>query len=185
MARLGSFNVTSIHVLYILEAVSQVADKRMVDMFEHATLSDDVPYALGSDDWSEKRISIVMSDWWSTQWLVCAPSSLRMYLSANERPVSFRSTIRTLPNAPRPTTRSNRKWFRFTIIFSQTRQFNDSIGDVDIDIAKYACTFVWVCMCVCLYLRRRTRRVCPGYYPLERPARPSISKNIRIGFVRD
>lgn len=37
-----------------------------------------------------------------------------MYLRAKDRPVSFLSTIRTLPKAPRPTTRSKRKWFRFT-----------------------------------------------------------------------
>ena len=41
-------------------------------------------------------------------------SSFRMYLSANVRPVSFRSTIRTFPNAPLPTTRSKRKWLRLT-----------------------------------------------------------------------
>lgn len=33
------------HVFDILEAVSEVANKGMVDMFEHATLSDNVPYA--------------------------------------------------------------------------------------------------------------------------------------------
>ena len=37
-----------------------------------------------------------------------------MYFRANVNPVSFRSTIRTFPNAPLPTTRSNRKWLRFT-----------------------------------------------------------------------
>ena len=41
-------------------------------------------------------------------------SSFRMYFSANVRPVSFRSTIRTFPNAPLPTTRSKRKWLRLT-----------------------------------------------------------------------
>lgn len=44
-----------------------------------------------------------------------APSSLRMYFRANAKPVSFLSTIRTLPKAPRPTTRNNRKWLRFTV----------------------------------------------------------------------
>lgn len=34
----------------------------------------------------------------------------------------------------------------------------------------------------CRYLRRRIRRVCPGYYPLERPARLSISAYIRLEF---
>lgn len=42
------------------------------------------------------------------------PSSLRIYLSANVRPVSFLSTIRTLPKAPLPTTRRRRKWLRLT-----------------------------------------------------------------------
>jgi hypothetical protein len=37
-----------------------------------------------------------------------------MYLRAKVKPVSFRSTMRTLPKAPFPTTRSNRKWLRFT-----------------------------------------------------------------------
>lgn len=43
------------------------------------------------------------------------PSSFLMYLSAKVRPVSLRSTMRTLPKAPLPTTRSSRKWFRFTV----------------------------------------------------------------------
>lgn len=38
-----------------------------------------------------------------------------MYLSANVRLVSLRSTMRTLPKAPRPTTRSRRKWLRLAI----------------------------------------------------------------------
>lgn len=36
------------------------------------------------------------------------------------------------------------------------------------------------CVNMCVYLRRRIRRVCPGYYPLERPARLSISATIRL-----
>lgn len=36
------------------------------------------------------------------------PSSFRMYLRANVNPVSFFSTIRTLPKAPFPTTRNSR-----------------------------------------------------------------------------
>lgn len=43
------------------------------------------------------------------------PSSLRMYLRAKVNPVSFRSTIRTLPNAPFPTTLKSRKWLRLTV----------------------------------------------------------------------
>jgi hypothetical protein len=42
------------------------------------------------------------------------PSSFLMYFSANVKPVSFLSTIRTLPKAPFPTTLSNRKWLRLT-----------------------------------------------------------------------
>ena len=42
------------------------------------------------------------------------PSSLRMYLSAKVKPVSLRSTMRTLPNAPLPTTRRSLKWLRLT-----------------------------------------------------------------------
>lgn len=38
-----------------------------------------------------------------------APSSFRIYLSAKVRPVSLRSTMRTLPKAPLPTTLSNLK----------------------------------------------------------------------------
>ena len=37
-----------------------------------------------------------------------------MYFNAKDSPVSFLSTIRTFPNAPRPTTRRRRKWFKFT-----------------------------------------------------------------------
>lgn len=40
------------HIFYVLEAVAQIADKGVVDMFEHTTLSDDVPYGLGSNDCS-------------------------------------------------------------------------------------------------------------------------------------
>jgi hypothetical protein len=50
------------------------------------------------------------------------PSSLRMYFSANVNPVSFLSTMRTLPNAPLPTTRSKRKWLRFTIRSTRVSQ---------------------------------------------------------------
>lgn len=37
-----------------------------------------------------------------------------MYFNANVKPVSLRSTMRTLPKAPLPTTRSRRKWLRLT-----------------------------------------------------------------------
>lgn len=39
-----------------------------------------------------------------------------MYLRAKVKPVSFRSTMRTLPKAPLPTTRSSRKWSRLTAV---------------------------------------------------------------------
>lgn len=42
------------------------------------------------------------------------PSSFRMYFRAKVRPVSFRSTMRTFPKAPLPTTRKRRKWLRLT-----------------------------------------------------------------------
>ena len=38
-----------------------------------------------------------------------------MYLRAKVKPVSFRSTMRTFPNAPFPTTRRSRKWLRLTV----------------------------------------------------------------------
>lgn len=34
-----------------MEAVSQVANERMVDVFEHPPFADDVAHALGFDDW--------------------------------------------------------------------------------------------------------------------------------------
>lgn len=108
-------------------------------MLEHATLSNDIPYTFGSDDWDGEgyQVSIVTKEPRSgSDSRNGAPSSLRMYLSANERPVSFRSTIRTLPNAPRPTTRSSRKWFKFTVVPNQTRQLNGPIRGVDIGVAS-------------------------------------------------
>lgn len=38
------------HVLYILKAIPQVADKRVINMLEHAALSYDISYAFGPDD---------------------------------------------------------------------------------------------------------------------------------------
>lgn len=38
------------HVLYVLEAVAEVANKGMVDVLEHAALSNDVAYTFRSDD---------------------------------------------------------------------------------------------------------------------------------------
>lgn len=172
----------SVHVFYILEAVSQVADKRVVDMLEHATLADNISYTLGTNDCTRTDISTVArpnSGGSNLEW--GAPSSLRMYLSANERPVSLRSTIRTLPKAPRPTTRSRRKWFKLTrappaLHVSLATQFAASTSASQAGGRGVGC--------VAVYLRRRTRRVCPGCYPLERAARPSISKHIRSGIAR-
>ena len=48
-------------------------------------------------------------------WFESVPSSFLMYFRANDRLVSFLSTIRTLPKAPRPTTLSSLKWLRLTI----------------------------------------------------------------------
>lgn len=47
------------HVFNILETVSQVAKKRMVQMLEHSTFANDIPYALGLDHCRERvRLSI-------------------------------------------------------------------------------------------------------------------------------
>ena len=45
-----------VHVLDILEAVSQVANEGVVEVFEHLPLADDVSYALGSYDCSHGMI---------------------------------------------------------------------------------------------------------------------------------
>ena len=83
----------------------------MVQVFEHAPLANDVADAFRAYDCDTTSARGVLGG--------CTghgdePSSLRMYLSAKVRPVSLRSTMRTLPNAPLPTTRSSRKWLRFT-----------------------------------------------------------------------
>lgn len=38
------------HVLYILKAIPQVADKRVINMLEHAALAYDISHAFGPDD---------------------------------------------------------------------------------------------------------------------------------------
>lgn len=40
----------SVQIFDVLEAVSQVAEKGMVEMFQHATLANDVANALGAYD---------------------------------------------------------------------------------------------------------------------------------------
>lgn len=42
-------------------------------------------------------------------------SSLRIYLRAKVKAVSLRSTMRTLPKAPLPTTRKSLKWLSLTV----------------------------------------------------------------------
>lgn len=108
----------TLHVLNVLEAVAQVANERVVHVLEHSSLSDDVADAFGSDDWGlsqscrrnrTKHMAkpVQVGD---GAWVIHgAPSSFRMYFSANDSPVSFRSTMRTFPKAPRPTTRRRRK----------------------------------------------------------------------------
>lgn len=46
-----------VHVFDVLEAVAQVAKEGMVDMFKHSALTNDVAYALGSDDYDERNVS--------------------------------------------------------------------------------------------------------------------------------
>jgi len=91
-------------------------------MFKHSTFSYDVPYAFRSDNCGEQSLSASFrrqiapgsaKSNWCPKWRA-VPSSFRMYFNANDRPVSFLSTMRTFPNAPRPTTRRRRKWLRFT-----------------------------------------------------------------------
>jgi hypothetical protein len=41
------YSVGVVHILDILEAVSQVADEGVVEVFEHPPLADDILYALG------------------------------------------------------------------------------------------------------------------------------------------
>lgn len=48
------------HVLYILKAVPQVADKRVVDMLKHAALSYDISYAFGPDNCVVSTMSATM-----------------------------------------------------------------------------------------------------------------------------
>jgi hypothetical protein len=94
-----------------LETVAQVAEEGVVQVLEHAPLSNDVANTLGAYHCCTTSASVPAS---MQSHIVHTPSSFRMYLSAKVRPVSFRSTMRTLPNAPLPTTRSSRKWLRFT-----------------------------------------------------------------------
>lgn len=75
-----------------------------------------------------------------------------MYFNANDRLVSFLSTMRTLPKAPRPTTRNRRKWLRFT-----GRKGMRSAIEPRKDCTGQGLE---------THLHRRTRRVSLGCYPL-------------------
>ena len=111
----------TLHVLNVLETVAQVADERVVHVLEHSSFSDDIADAFGADDcmrcqYPRPRHNCGLVGASSgSRWAQFAPSSFRMYFSANDSPVSFRSTMRTFPKAPRPTTRNRRKWFRLTV----------------------------------------------------------------------
>lgn len=50
------------HVLYILKAVPQVADKRVINMLKHAALSYDISHAFGPDDCMVSRMSATMPE---------------------------------------------------------------------------------------------------------------------------
>src|SRR5271170_3609791 len=79
-------------------------------MLEHSTFSNNVADAFRANDCHACQ---GMKASWT--WAECVPSSLRMYFSAKVNPESLRSTMRTLPKAPLPTTRSRRKWLRHTV----------------------------------------------------------------------
>lgn len=62
MAGIRGCDETSVHVFYILEAVSQVANKRVVDMLEHAALADNISYTLRTNDCTATDISILTNE---------------------------------------------------------------------------------------------------------------------------
>lgn len=108
-------------VFNVLETVSQIAEEGMVEMLEHASLADDVAYTFGPYNCDTASASSSAPGRGAERRRGGAQgrrehslSSLRMYLRAKVRPVSLRSTMRTLPKAPLPTTRSRRKWLRLT-----------------------------------------------------------------------
>lgn len=104
-------------------------------MFQHSPLTDDVSDAFRLDNcWDVSRAVSAVCRCSCTPILMCSehhessfdgPSSLRMYFSANAKFVSLRSTMRTLPKAPRPTTRSKRKWLRLAVMFRSGQLRND------------------------------------------------------------
>ena len=52
---------SDIQILNVLEAIAQVAKERMVEVFQHPSLSDDVPYTFGSHDWKNTLSAIIHS----------------------------------------------------------------------------------------------------------------------------
>lgn len=118
-------------------------------------------------------------------------SSFRMYFSANVRPVSFRSTIRTFPNAPLPTTRSKRKWLRLTSSVMH-------IGfPLELPMAECGLSargwlscqegpVVHACQCLLMYVREALRysgRSFPSMYC--EPPDPNLVSFPRQGVARD
>lgn len=118
------------HIFHVLETISQIAQKRVIEVFQHPPFTNNVSDTLGSNNWpgvETSRISII--NILETDLVPLgknrrtkrayqgsySPSSFRIYLRANVRPESFLSTMRTFPNAPFPTTRRRRKWLRLTI----------------------------------------------------------------------
>lgn len=65
------------HVLYILKAVPQVADKRVINMLEHAAFSYDIPYAFGPDDCMVPTMSTATPGS-KFSWLVGRPAYLHL-----------------------------------------------------------------------------------------------------------
>jgi hypothetical protein len=83
-------------------------------MLQHSPFAYDIANTLRPHDWSTRVSFLLLFQVMGGSPSNNPPSSFLMYFRANDRPVSFLSTIRTLPKAPRPTTLRRRKWFRFT-----------------------------------------------------------------------
>lgn len=43
--------LSDVHVFDILETVAQITKERVVQMLEHPSLTNDIPYTLRFDDW--------------------------------------------------------------------------------------------------------------------------------------
>ena len=81
-------------------------------MFQHPSLANNISHTLRPNNYYSVRLISTEAMGHSA---LSLPSSFRIYFKANVNPVSFRSTIRTFPKAPFPTTLSSRKWLRLTI----------------------------------------------------------------------